>query len=163
MSVMRQERVGKLQGSISKSCPLVWDIVGMGPFCSVPKLWCRHKKTLRWCEGLFLKVERVMRLTSLRSVYADEQVSSSGNLGYWIAAMHGTAAALRRALELRSHLITRHKKTLRWCEGLFLKVERVMRFELTTFSLATRCSTTELHPHRCVLVGACFWKLVRGS
>ena len=27
-----------------------------------------------------------------------------------------------------------------------LNLERVMRIELTTFSLATRCSTAELHP-----------------
>ena len=68
------------------------------------------------------------------------QKSSSGNLGYWIAAMRGTLlcvafaplrlcwfrkillrillgvyfpryAGLRRAFELRSHLITRHKKS----------------------------------------------------
>jgi hypothetical protein len=30
-------------------------------------------------------------------------------------------------------------------------LERVMRFELTTFSLATKCSTPELHPHMVIV------------
>ncbi len=33
-----------------------------------------------------------------------------------------------------------------FCECLESRKKRVMGFEPTTFSLATRCSTTELHP-----------------
>ena len=101
-----------------------------------------------------------MRLPSLREGYAGELISSSGNEWEWTAAIRGASlcCAVRSNFVLISSPAT--KKALRWCVGLFLKVERVMRFELTTFSLATRCSTTELHPHRVfglVMVGAPAW------
>ena len=60
-------------------------------------------------------------------------------------AIRGAAPYARTSFSSHHAL---NKKALRWCVGPFLKMERVMRFELTTFSLATRCSTTELHPHR---------------
>ncbi|MGB2351176.1 MAG: hypothetical protein ACPH9O_06060, partial [Akkermansiaceae bacterium] len=39
------------------------------------------KKSSADAKDFLVKMERVMRLTSLRAVYASEQVSSSGNLG----------------------------------------------------------------------------------
>ena len=48
------------------------------------------------------------------------------------------------------HLHTIHKELLEKIKHHFkenILRERMKRFELSTFSLARRCSTTELHPH----------------
>ena len=98
-----------------------------------------------WDIGLPRCAARCCALPSLRSGYAGFAKSSSGFC--WVYISRDTrGCAVRSNFVLISSPAT--KKALRWCVGPFLKVERVMRFELTTFSLATRCSTTELHPHR---------------
>jgi hypothetical protein len=91
-------------------------------------------------------------LPSLREGYAGELISSSGNERGWTAAMRGTSSCVRTSFSSHHPL---SKKVPRNSVGPFLKMERVMRFELTTSTLARLRSTPELHPHRvlCLVMG----------